>query len=42
MMQELDNLSADRAKALNHLMTGKRAVARAYNKRVREKNFAEG
>ncbi|XP_021819797.1 uncharacterized protein K02A2.6-like [Prunus avium] len=42
MMQELEQLSPIRAKALNHLMVGKQAVARAYNKRVRGMTFEEG
>ncbi|CAL9004884.1 unnamed protein product [Prunus brigantina] len=34
MMKELEQLSSIRAKALNHLMVGKQAAARAYNRRV--------
>ncbi|BFG35129.1 hypothetical protein CerSpe_214030 [Prunus speciosa] len=42
MIKELEELSPIRAKALNHLMVGKQAVARAYNKRVRGRTFEEG
>ncbi|CAL2230142.1 unnamed protein product [Prunus armeniaca] len=42
MMQDLDQLSSIQTKALNHLIVGKQAVSRAYNKRVLEKTFEEG
>ncbi|CAL9025883.1 unnamed protein product, partial [Prunus brigantina] len=42
MMQELSQLSVIHAKALNHLTVGQQVVARAYNKKVREKIFEEG
>ncbi|CAL2272385.1 unnamed protein product [Prunus armeniaca] len=42
IMKELEQLGPIRAKALNHLMVSKQAVARAYNRRVQGKTFEEG
>ena len=42
MMMELDALDGKRLQALDHIMIQKNNVARAYNKRVKRKNFEEG
>ena len=42
MMIELEALDGKRLQALDHIMIQKKKVARAYNKRVRRKNFKEG
>ena len=42
MMMELKTLDGKRLQALDHIMIQKKKVARAYNKRVRIKNFEEG
>ena len=42
MMMELEALDGKRLQALNHIMIQKKKVARAYNKRIRRKNFEEG
>ncbi|CAL9005179.1 unnamed protein product [Prunus brigantina] len=42
MMLELEALDTSRIDTLNKLLAGKQAVARAYNKRVRNKSFEEG
>ena len=41
MMMELEALDGKRLQALYHIMIQKKKVARAYNKRVRRKNFEE-
>ena len=41
-MMELEALDGKRLQALEHIMIQKKKVARAYNKRVRRKNFEEG
>ena len=38
----LDELDEIRAASLNHLITQKKRVARAFNKRVKRKQFIEG
>ncbi|CAL8174736.1 unnamed protein product [Prunus armeniaca] len=42
MLLELEGLDTSRIDTLNKLLAGKQAVARAYNKRVRNKSFEEG
>ena len=42
MMIELEELDGKRLQALDHIMIQKKKVAKAYNKRVRRKNFEEG
>ena len=42
MMMELEALDEIRLQALDHIMVQKEKVAKAYNKRVRRKNFEEG
>ena len=42
MYMELEDLDELRLSALDHLVVQKQKVARAYNKRVKEKSFAEG
>ena len=42
MMMELEALDGKRFQALDHIMIQKKKVARAYNQRVRRKNFEEG
>ena len=42
MMQEIEELDEVRLAALDHLQAQKKTVARAYNKRVKIKNFGEG
>ncbi|CAL2271028.1 unnamed protein product [Prunus armeniaca] len=42
MLLELEGFDASRVHTLNNLLAGKQAVARAYNKRVRNKSFEEG
>ena len=42
MMMELEALDEKILQALDHFMIQKKKVARAYNKRVRRKNFEEG
>ncbi|CAL9020910.1 unnamed protein product [Prunus brigantina] len=42
MLLELEGPDTSRIDTLNKLLAGKQAVARAYNKRVRNKSFEEG
>ncbi|CAL2230415.1 unnamed protein product [Prunus armeniaca] len=42
MLLELEGLDTSRIDTLNKLLAGKQAVARAYNKKVRNKSFEEG
>ncbi|CAN6713106.1 unnamed protein product [Malus baccata var. baccata] len=42
MCQGIEDLDVARIEALNQIQEGKRAVARAYNKRVKAKSFKEG
>ena len=42
MMIKLEALDGKRLQELDHIMIQKKKVARAYNKRVRRKNFEEG
>ncbi|CAL2265275.1 unnamed protein product [Prunus armeniaca] len=42
MLLELEGLDTSRIDTLNKLLAGKQAMARAYNKRVRNKSFEEG
>ncbi|CAL2237907.1 unnamed protein product [Prunus armeniaca] len=42
MLLELEGLDTSRIDALNKLLAGKEAVARAYNERVKNKSFEEG
>ncbi|KAM1083598.1 hypothetical protein ACFX19_022374 [Malus domestica] len=42
MCQGIEDLDVARNEALNKIQEGKRAVARAYNKRVKLKSFEEG
>ncbi|CAL2257650.1 unnamed protein product [Prunus armeniaca] len=42
MLLELEGLDASRIDTLNKLQTGKQAVSKAYNKRVKNKSFEEG
>ncbi|XP_070668843.1 uncharacterized protein [Malus domestica] len=42
MCQGIEDLDVARIEALNQIQEGKRAVARAYNKRVKEKSYKEG
>ncbi|KAM2279832.1 hypothetical protein FF2_039819 [Malus domestica] len=42
MCQGIEDLDVARIEALNQIQEGKRAVAQAYNKRVRAKSFKEG
>ncbi|KAM1620536.1 hypothetical protein ACFXTN_017502 [Malus domestica] len=42
MCQEIEDLNVAKIKALNKIRERKEAVARAYNKRVKLKNFKEG
>ncbi|XP_020423079.1 uncharacterized protein LOC109950019 [Prunus persica] len=42
MLLELEGLDASRIDTLNKLLAGKKAVSRAYNKRVKNKSFEEG
>ncbi|KAM0969972.1 hypothetical protein EV2_018593 [Malus domestica] len=41
MCQGIEDLDVARIEALNQIQEGKRAVARAYNKRVKEKSYKE-
>ena len=41
MMKELETFDGKRLQALYHIMIQKKKVARAYNKRVRRKNFEQ-
>ena len=40
-MMELEGLDGKRLQVLDHIMIQKKKVAKAYNKRVRRKNFEE-
>ena len=42
MMMELEALDGKRLQALDHIMIQKKKVTRAYNNRVRRKNFEKG
>ncbi|XP_020421336.1 uncharacterized protein LOC109949656 [Prunus persica] len=42
MLLELEGLDTSKIDTLNQLLAGKQAVARAYNKRVKNKSFEEG
>ena len=42
MCQGIEDLDVARIEALNQIQEGKRAVARAYNKKVKLKSFGEG
>ncbi|KAM1196539.1 hypothetical protein ACFX2J_022893 [Malus domestica] len=42
MCQGIEDLDVARIEALNQIQDGKRAVARAYNKKVKIKSFKEG
>ena len=42
MMMELEALDRKRLQALDHIMIQKNKVAKAYNKRIKRKNFEEG
>jgi hypothetical protein len=41
MLDRLDEVSDERIKALNEIEMDKLRLARAYNKRVKEKSFSE-
>ncbi|CAL2256135.1 unnamed protein product [Prunus armeniaca] len=42
MLLELEGLDTTRIDTLNKLLVGKQVIARAYNKRVKNKSFEEG
>lgn len=42
MLMELEDLAKARRAALDHMLVQKRRLAKAYDKRVRKKAFAEG